>query len=371
MRLHSLQAVPVALPFRETYRTATGELNARSMIILRLHADSGHQGLGEAVPLSLRGGASLGQLAAELVACEAILVDTDLTPATAGDPQAIAAWLWSLRESCRAAGIAPQALSAIEIALHDLAGRISGFPVWRLLGATTVRGIECNATLDAGEPEQLASLAAVQRQAGFTTFKIKVGRGADLQRVAAVRDAIGGSARIRVDANTAWSVENAISIIGELDRYGLELVEQPCTTLPELAAVRTAVAPLPVVADESVASAPEAEQARASAACDAATLKLAKVGGPLEALRIAALIPSYLSSALDGPIGIAAAVHTAQALPRGGPTEKLAHGLATLGMFGEIYASGEGLQAPVLTPSREAGLGIELDESALAELRIP
>ena len=102
----------------------------------------------------------------------------------------------------------------------------------------------------------------------------------------------------------------------------LELVEQPCADLAGLAYVRANLR-LPIVADESVASLAEAEDAARTGACDAATVKLAKVGGLLEALRIAAVVPTYLSSALDGPIGIAAAAHLVQALPREGSATRL------------------------------------------------
>lgn len=114
-------------------------------------------------------------------------------------------------------------------------------PVWRLLGVTATRDVECNATLDAGEPEQVARLAAEQRSAGFTTHKVKVGRGADVERVAAVRGAVGPGARIRVDANGAWDVGTACGALAELAPHRIEI---------------------PVVADESVATVADARAAR-------------------------------------------------------------------------------------------------------------
>ncbi len=127
---------------------------------------------------------------------------------------------------------------------------------------------------------------------------------------------------------------------------------------------------VPVVADESVSTLEEAELAVSLGACDAATLKLSKVGGTLEALRIAAVVPSYLSSALDGPLGIAAALHAAQALPRAGFAAGLAHGLGTLEMFAGTYADHEGLYGPSLLPPDAPGLGVEIDEARLEQLRI-
>jgi len=105
-------------------------------------------------------------------------------------------------------------------------------------------------------------------------------------------------------------------------------------------------------------------------ACDLATVKLSKAGGLLETLRIAAVVPTYLSSALDGPIGIAAAAHLVQVLPREGYATGFEHGLATLEMFSETYASHEGLTGASLRPSATPGLGVEIDETRLDSFRL-
>ncbi len=369
MRIVRLEVIPIALPFRERYRTASGELTEREMVVIRLHTDFGFHGLGEAVPLSLRGGPRLGQVASELAACGPLLAGADASAAQTRIPSAIRAWAWELLNRCRREHVGAQVISALDIALHDLAGRISGLPMWRLLGANGVRELGCNATLDAGDPGRVAERAARLWAVGYTTFKIKVGSGEDQARVAAVRHAVGDGPRIRIDANGAWTAAEATERLRELQPYGIELAEQPCAGIQEMAEVRSRI-PIPIVADESVASLDDAKQVLLNRACDAATIKLAKVGGPLEALRIAAILPSFLSSALDGPVGIAAALHTAQAMPYGGYADRFAHGLATLGLFSKVYADPAGLLAPVVTPPPAAGLGIDVDDAALQEFRI-
>lgn len=370
MRINRVESIPVALPFRERYLTASGELAARAMVVVRVHADSGEVGLGEAVPLSLRGGPTLGTVVAELEgSCAIALGGADASPALTSIPAEIRCWIWGLLERCRGQGAGPQAIAAIDIALHDLAGRVCGLPMWRLLGAPGGREVICNATLDAREPDSAGTLAGRQAAVGFRTFKVKAGTGADLERIAAVRAAIPREAHIRIDANGAWSVDQATSILTQLLPCGIELAEQPSMGLEAMRDVR-ARTPIPLVADESVTSVADAHAAYAGRACDATTIKLAKVGGPLEALRIAATLPSYLSSALDGPIGIAAAAHTVQALPEGGFAADLAHGLATLEMFEATYAPTTGLTGPSLYAPRAPGLGVEIDEAALEELRL-
>jgi O-succinylbenzoate synthase len=144
----------------------------------------------------------------------------------------------------------------------------------------------------------------------------------------------------------------------------LELAEQPVASLNEMAALR-ARTDCRLSADESVVT--EADAEAAARVCDAATVKLAKVGGPLAATRIAEHIPVYLSSALDGPVGIAAAGHVAQAIPDSG----FAHGLATSLLFADTVATQECTVANGrlhLAPG--PGLGVEIDEDALAARRI-
>jgi len=371
MRIVRLEAIPIALPFRERYRTASGELDAREMAIVRLHTDSGPSGLGEAVPLSLRGGPSLASVLAEIAACEPVVVGAGVVAPLGRIPVEIRAWIHELLGACRRSGAGAQALTALDIALHDLAGRVSGLPLWRLLGAGDVIPVHCNATLDAGEPEVVAERARRQLAEGFRTFKVKVGIGADadVERVGAVRGAVGAPARIRVDANGAWVPGEAVDELTRLGSFELELAEQPCADLAGLAEVRAQLS-VPVVADESVASLADAEDAVRVGACDAVTVKLSKVGGLLEALRIAAVVPTYLSSALDGPIGIAAATHLVQALPRDGYATRFEHGLATLEMFSETYAPHDGLTGPSLTASATPGLGVEIDDTRLDGFRI-
>jgi L-alanine-DL-glutamate epimerase-like enolase superfamily enzyme len=371
MRIVRVEAIPIALPFRERYRTASGELDRREMAIVRLHTDNGPLGLGEAVPLSLRGGPDLATVLAEIAACEPVIAGAGVSAPLARVPVEIRVWINDLLGACRRRGAGAQALTAIDIALHDLAGRVSGLPLWRLLGAGDLIPVCCNATLDAGEPEAVGKRAQAQLGEGFRTFKVKVGvdADADVARVAAVRAAVGERADVRLDANGAWTPAEAVDQLARLASCELELVEQPCADAKGLAQVRAKVE-MPVVADESVASLADAQRVAELGACDAATVKLSKVGGLLETLRIAAVVPTYLSSALDGPIGIAAAAHLVQALPREGYATRFDHGLATLDLFVSSYASHEGLTGAALFPASTPGLGVEIDETRLDSFRL-
>lgn len=361
MKIAALETVPYSLPFREPYVTARGRLEQRELLLVRVRTSGGPVGLGEAAPLALRGGADLAWIEAELrERCAPLLVGTKLTLSNLGGVIAAVA----------ATGVSAQALAAVDLALHDLAGKIEGEPVWQLLGARAAAPVRCNATLVAGEPDAVAADAVRWVVDGFDTLKLKVGVADDVRQVAAVRERAGPGVRIRVDANGAWSPEEAIERLDAMSRHHIELAEQPAPDLDGLAQVRRAVRSL-VAADESVVTVEDAQQAVARGACDMATLKLAKCGGIAACLEIAEQIPVYLSSALDGPLGIAAAAHLAQALPHSAPATGLAQGLATQRLFGAtIAAHGPKLDGPDLALPDEPGLGVELDELSLARHRL-
>ncbi|HWC09004.1 MAG TPA: enolase C-terminal domain-like protein [Solirubrobacterales bacterium] len=252
------EVVPYALPFRVPYVTARGALTRREMVLLRLRDGEGRIGLGEGVPLSLRGGTALTEVVREL------------EEATAGGPDAAAL-------EARGAKLSAPARCALATALYDLREQADTSP-----GASEKpRYARCNATLIAGEPAAVA-------------------------------------------------------------------------------------------ADESVVTLSDAERAKQSGACSIVGVKLSKVGGAAAAEEIAAVLPTFLSSALDGPVGIAAAVELAARGEVHRPfDEPLAHGLATQRLFSATIAAVEcQLFDDVLQMPRGPGLGVEIDDDALEAHRL-
>jgi len=267
-----------------------------------------------------------------------------------------------------AIGLSTPARCAALTALLDLRGK-------RAAPETTNREeakpIECNATLVAGEPPAVAEDALAWAADGFSGFKLKLGTGDDVGQVRAVRETVGPDARIRIDANAAWDVATAKRTLTELEELDVELAEQPVATLEDLAAVGDATS-IPIAGDESIESCADAEAAIRAGACDFAGVKLSKVGGPEAAIEIAEVMPCFLSSALDGPVGIAAAAQVAQTLDaQGGDGPRLAHGLATQRLFASTVASIEcELRDGMLHPPAGPGLGVEIDEDALQAHRL-
>jgi O-succinylbenzoate synthase len=195
---------------------------------------------------------------------------------------------------------------------------------------------------------------AIVRASGCRTAKVKVaepGQTAadDLARVEAVRDALGPDGAIRVDANAAWDVDTAVARIAELDRVGLEYVEQPCATLEELVALRRRI-DVRVAADEVVRRADDPLRVDLREACDVVVLKVQPLGGVRAALRVAEAhgLPCVVSSALESSVGIAAGVALAAALPE----LPFACGLATVALFTEDVCTSPLLPVDGVLPVR-------------------
>jgi o-succinylbenzoate synthase len=178
--------------------------------------------------------------------------------------------------------------------------------------------IPVNTTVPAVDAATAFDLVA---RSGCATAKVKVAQSGqtladDVARVAAVRDALGPTGRLRVDANGAWDVESAVLAITRLAAHDLEYVEQPCASLAELGEVRRRV-PVPIAADESIRTAADPVAAAKSDAVDVLVLKVQPLGGVRRALEVAdaAGVPVVVSSALETSIGLAAGVAFAAALP--------------------------------------------------------
>jgi O-succinylbenzoate synthase len=208
-----------------------------------------------------------------------------------------------------------------------------------------------NVTVPAVGPEQAAAIVA---RSGCRTAKVKVAeRGQaeqeDIERVEAVRDALGPDGRIRVDANGAWEPGQAARVLRRLARFGLEYAEQPCATLDELAELRRHI--------ESIRRAEDPLRVRAAGAADIVMLKVQPLGGVRAALAVAEAcgLPVVVSSAVDTSVGLAAGVALAAALPE----LPYACGLGTMSLLAGDVTAGplrpEAGSLPVRRPAVDPG----------------
>lgn len=332
------------LKLRTPLESAYGAVEERELLAVTLLGDDGVPGYGEAAPLEAYDGVSIESVAEALERYRPVLRDSEERNGA------------QLIDACRRVEDVPQALAALDLALWDRAGRRTGKPVSALLSDGCPTHVPVNATISALDRSGVAEEAARAVREGFGCLKVKVGIGDDAGRVAAARAGAGPRAQLRLDANGAWDVEEAVRAIEALSPAGLEIVEEPTHGLEGVREVRERVA-VRVAIDETA----QQPGALAAGVADAVCLKIARCGGIAALLVAATLVRAsgaevYLASTLDGPLGIAAALHAAAALASRGP---LPHcGLATLGMFA-------GLENPLPVEDGEIavptapGLGVE------------
>ncbi|MEP5569649.1 MAG: dipeptide epimerase [Halioglobus sp.] len=214
------------------------------------------------------------------------------------------------------------ARSALEIAVFDLAAQIENVPLVAYLGGGSMQ-LSTGITISVGDPKTMVASARSAVERGFTSLKLKVGGNPeeDIARVTQVADVVGSTARLYLDANQAWSSDQAIAVIGALNAQGLsvDLLEQPvaASDLAGLMKVRLAL-DTPVMADESVFDAHDAARLIELGAADILNIKLVKSAGISDALAIAdiaadAQVSCMMGCMLESSIGVSAAAHVAAA----------------------------------------------------------
>jgi len=292
--------------------TAHGTMQDRWTVLLTLVDEDGKVGVGEAAPLA------------------------GFTPDTVEEAEK-ALHEWAVDE---APGADPPgsvtARAAIDSALLDLAARIAGTTVHRFLAPESPDRLAVSALVTGESVEAIASSAAAAVAAGHGTVKVKVGThgiDGDVDRISEVRSRIGPDVRLRLDANGAWGVGEALRHLERLAAFDIQFVEEPVAGLDKLAEVRLSSA-VPIAVDESAATIDDIRRAVEIGAADLVILKPSAIGGPSEAALAAAIVRDaglevVVTSLLEGSVGIRAAAHLASAIGALDP----APGLATASLL--------------------------------------
>ncbi|HEY6554523.1 MAG TPA: dipeptide epimerase [Vicinamibacteria bacterium] len=291
----SLRVRPLDLHLRHTFRIARGASQVRQNVVVEVE-DGRNLGWGEAAPI-LRYQEDRASTTAAI----------EVMGARLGDPRAFG-------QAAARAAVPGQgaAEAAVDMALHDLAGRRLGVPLYELLGLSPGPLPETSFTIGLDTPEVVA--AKVREASAYAILKVKMGSDDDREVVEAVRDTAPHQ-RIRVDANEGWTSEGALDRLAWLRRLGVEFVEQPlpANRLDETRALRRA-SPLPFFADESVHRAVDIP--RLVGAFDGINIKLMKCGGLGEAMRMIAVARAHglkvmLGCMIESSLAITAAAHVA------------------------------------------------------------
>ncbi len=358
MKIIAARVSRFRLPLAAALMTAHGVIVARSGVLLELDTASGLRGFGEAMPLPGFGlesieeaDGALRQIARALLGCDA----RDLAGNLAG--------------SRAVAPAAPAARSAADCALHDLAARLRGVSIARLLAGdrAPLAQLRVSALIGDREPTAAAARARERVARGYDTLKLKLGADLDrdIARIAAVRAALPRVVRVRLDANGAFCEREALRALAHCARFDPEFVEQPIAAHDVASWSRLrARSPVAIAADEAARDEASALALLDRGAVDRLILKPAAQGGLDVAFRIAARARDYgvgvvVTSFLDSAIGRRAALHLAAAIE----ADEAAAGLATGSLLATDLAHAP--DAPRLAVPVGAGLGIAPDPIAL------
>ena len=358
MKLAAARTRPLTLHFAQPLWTARGEFRERSSIILELSDTAGLVGYGEAAPWPGFGSETVAESLGTLNDAAALLRGAELQP---GEwPDAIAAHFRR----------APAARAALEGALWDLTARRAGIPLAYQLAAglgalagTVLERVKVSALLMEGTPEALRDEARRVSAAGYRAAKLKLGIATlaeDIARVRAAREGLGPDVALRGDANGAWSERVAREALDALAPFGLAYIEQPLAAgeIDGMARLRRD-APVRIAADESVATAAGAMRLLEAGAADVLVLKPATLGGPAQALGIAASARRagcevVFSHTFESAVGARHVLHCAAAWGDPGGI----HGLDTRGLFVDDVGDAPAWHQAAVIPGRAAGIGL-------------
>ena len=361
---------PWRIPFRDQFLTGVDTYRSREGIIVEFRDKDGRTGIGEASPLPGYAGGSIGAVETALSAVAEKLVGLAPDEAvTAGLTPSTDRWS-SAATRC-----------GVESAVTDLGGRQRGIPAssW-LTGLAGVAGpractsLAVNGIIDAGKADAAAAQASELILSGFGTLKLKVGGRPDddIERIMAVRGAVGDHVELRIDANGGWDGRAARQVLDAAERYGVALCEQPLSpdapeVLGKTAALRRETN-IAVALDESCRSVEDIEAVTGAKAADAIVLK-PMMTGLVEAARMlsaacAAGLDVIVTTSFDSSVGTAAAAQLSSLIPE----PRMACGLATVPLLsGDLVEQPMEIENGCLQVGDEPGLGVRLSERALAE----
>lgn len=179
--------------------------------------------------------------------------------------------------------------SAFDMALYDLAAQHAGLPLYKFLGGENNKTIVTDYTVSIGDPEKMAADALKIKTQGYPAIKVKLGKngGTDVERIRAIRKAVGDEIPIRIDANQGWKIKEAIETLNVLNEFNIQYCEEPIARwkFMKLKKVRKN-SPVPIMADESCGDEHDAERLIELGACDMMNIKLGKSGGIFKALKM-------------------------------------------------------------------------------------
>jgi L-alanine-DL-glutamate epimerase-like enolase superfamily enzyme len=362
LKIQRVELYKLLIPLKEPFIISLGPIYNAQNVMVRIHTDGGFTGCGECSPFMSINGESIdtcfivGQYFAQLLKGKNGL-----------DIEAC------VREMDQLIYGNTSIKSAFDMALYDIAAQHAGQPLYKFLGGQNNRTITTDYTVSIGDPAKMAADAKKIQADGFPAIKIKLGLNGkkDVERIRAIREAVGNEIPLRIDANQGWQVEEAIETLKALSAFDIQHCEEPIARWEFMKLPRVKKeSPIPIMADESCGDEHDAERLIELGACDYLNIKLGKAGGILKALRIVKLaekagIHLQVGAFMESRLAMTAFAHFALC------SEQIEHyDFDTALMFSEDPVEG-GISYEkngVIHLPEEPGLGARIKLSALEKM---
>jgi len=366
VKIKSIEPIAVSLPMLKPVIMAGEEVRRADNVLVRIEADNSLVGWGEAASAPIMTGDTL----------ESIVTAVNyLEPALRGRDGADIAGALAAMDGRMYGNHGAKA--AIEIALHDLAGRAAGKPVHALLGDRKRSRMTLLGVIGGGDLEGDLRDAEKKKAAGITAYKIKVGIGTaanDAARTRAICKLLGPGLLISADANQGYTTEQAIDYVRAVKGCGLDFFEQPVVAddLAGMAAVAAAAPEIAIGADEGIHSLADIARHHERKAARGVSLKAIKLGGIRAVVEAGKLCDSLGMSVNiscktgESSIACAAALHVACVIPNIAWGLTLTHSGLTEDVTAQPIRTDKGHADSIDRP----GLGIEVDEDRVRRYRV-
>lgn len=305
LKIKDIEIYYFDIPMVKPFRIAIGTMEGAKDILIKIHTDQGIVGIGEACPFP--------PITGETQETNIVVAKVLRENLIGKDPLAIEG---IMKDFGPFVHTNPSIIAAFDMALYDILGKVADLPLYKLLGGDR-NSFETDLTVDLDTPEKMAKMAEDVVKKGYKTIKIKVGQdpSLDIERLSAIRNAVGYKYSIRIDANQGWTVPQAIEALKKMERFEIQFCEQPVSAwnIDGMRIVRNE-SPIPIMADESLFSPNDAIKLIKAESCDYFNIKLMKSGGIRNAIKIsniaeAAGIKCMVGSMLETKVALTAASH--------------------------------------------------------------
>ncbi|WP_373030992.1 dipeptide epimerase [Sulfurovum sp.] len=311
MKITNIRTSTLKAPLKNPFITSLRRVDALEDLVVIIECDDGSVGYGEGAPTPVITGETMGSMIATIEYIKPFIVGLEIEDFNT-----------MLNNIHTPILKNTTAKSALEIALYDLKAKAAKQPLFKMLGGTQTK-FKTDITISIGEINKMISDSLDAVKLGYDTLKIKIGDNPqkDVERIAAIHDALDDNIMLRLDANQGWTAKESVTLLHALENQDIiaEFIEQPVAAddIEGLKYIKERVQ-TPLLADESIFSVKDASRLLEMQAIDYVNIKLAKTAGITQALELADLSKSFgvkcmIGCMLEGPISVAAGVHVASA----------------------------------------------------------